>query len=193
MSSLMNGITHRLRVQIGQNKVSMELAAKWMALRTSWEFKLVQTTSVSNSQPMEWHYTPSASAEYSGSSRVRCWQRRQFPSCKYLDRTFWPGTVARRIGWRFMSKTSQLNRSPKDPPIDRGLPLISLQAIPKITKRTLVFSPSLLKPCLCQYSTHDDGHATSHGAVPPLLISQLEIFSTVVNGKNKSTNIHIFQ
>ena len=193
MSSEMNGTTHKLGVQIGRNEISMELAAKWMALHTSWEFKLVQTTSVSNLQPMEWHYTPLASAEHSGSSRICCWQWWQFPSCKYLDRTFWPGTVAHRIGWWFMSKTSQLNRSLKDPPIDRLLPLISLQAIPKMTKWTFVFSPSLLKPCLCQYSTHDDGHATSNGAVPPLFISQLEIFSTVINGKNKSTNIHIFQ
>ena len=38
-ASSMNGITHKLRVWI---EVSMEWAAKWMALRTAWEFKLVE-------------------------------------------------------------------------------------------------------------------------------------------------------
>ena len=50
MSGSLTSITHPLRVKMGPNKVSIELAAGGKASRTSWEFKLVETRSVSNSQ-----------------------------------------------------------------------------------------------------------------------------------------------
>jgi len=43
-----NVITHPLRVQIWGNEVSIKLATNGMALRTSWEFKLVDTKSALN-------------------------------------------------------------------------------------------------------------------------------------------------
>ena len=43
-----NGFTHPLRLQIGPNEISIELALDGMALRTNWDFKLVQTRSVLN-------------------------------------------------------------------------------------------------------------------------------------------------
>ena len=46
--STLNGIKHILRVQIGHNEVSIKLAADGMALRTTWEFKLVKARSVSH-------------------------------------------------------------------------------------------------------------------------------------------------
>ena len=53
-----NGITHYLRVQIGQHKVGTALeAGARMALHTHWEVKLVKTKSGSNWQHIEWYYT----------------------------------------------------------------------------------------------------------------------------------------
>ena len=66
MSSGWNCVTHMLRVQRGQKEISMELAAHGMALRTCWEFRLVETGSVWNEQPMAWCC---ASAERSKSSK----------------------------------------------------------------------------------------------------------------------------
>ena len=72
ISSRWNSITHILRVQIGQSTVSITLAVDEIALRTSWEFKLVKARSVSNQQRMEWHYGPTESSNWSkrGQSQI---------------------------------------------------------------------------------------------------------------------------
>ena len=69
--STWNGITHILRVQFGRNKVSIKFAAHGMGLRTGWEFNLVKTRSVSNSQPMEWDYAPAESSIWSKRGQYR--------------------------------------------------------------------------------------------------------------------------
>ena len=80
----------------------------------------------------------------------------------------------------------------KDAPINRRFPGISLEFIPTITKWTLILRRSPLIDLLCHFNAHDDGHAPLNGARPPLLVCQLEMFSTVINGQNKGTDIHIF-
>ena len=48
--------THFLRLQIGPNEISVELALDVVALHTFWDFKLIQTRSALNEKLMEWHY-----------------------------------------------------------------------------------------------------------------------------------------
>ena len=45
---------------------------------------------------------------------------------------------------------------------------------------------------LYYYNAHDDSHATANGARPPLLVCQLQVFPTIVNGQNKVAGIHVF-
>ena len=42
---------------------------------------------------------------------------------------------------------------------------------------------------LYYYNAHDDSHATANGARPPLLVCQLQVFPTIVNGQNKVAGI----
>ena len=53
MSGSWNGNTHGLGVQIGQSKVSIELPADGIALRTDWNSKVVETKSVLDEQVIE--------------------------------------------------------------------------------------------------------------------------------------------
>ena len=85
------------------NEVSIELAYESITSHTVWESKVVEANSVSNDPLMDCLYAPSTSPGYSASTHVRCCQWSQFPSCKYLDLTVWPGTVACRIDWGSMS------------------------------------------------------------------------------------------
>jgi hypothetical protein len=56
MNSGPNDITHRLRLQLCQTEVSIELALDGIARRTFSDFKLVPTRSALNEKLMEWHY-----------------------------------------------------------------------------------------------------------------------------------------
>jgi hypothetical protein len=65
MNSPWNVSTHKLRVQIGRNEVSMEWTVHGMWLRTIWEFKLVETRSVWKEQHMECDYAQATSSNSS--------------------------------------------------------------------------------------------------------------------------------
>ena len=54
-----------------------------------------------------------------------------------------------------------------------------------------MFRRSPVIALLCHYNAHDDGHTTSNSARPPLLVCQLHVFPTVINGQHKGADIHI--
>jgi hypothetical protein len=64
ISSRWNASTHHLRVQHGWNEVSIKLAAHGIWLCTSWEFKVVETRSVWDEQPLECDYAHSENSKW---------------------------------------------------------------------------------------------------------------------------------
>jgi len=89
ISSWWKGITHPLRVQIYQNKVSIKLAADKMALQTGWDPKRIATWSVMNKQLMDCLYTPAGSLK--SSKRRQYWMTNSWTACMHNLRVWSDG------------------------------------------------------------------------------------------------------
>ena len=78
-----DGNTHFLRVTIGRNEVGINLVADGMALRTTWEFKLVEMRLVwvMNEHLMNWHYVHAGIPK--GLQLGQCWLSTSWTSCTH--------------------------------------------------------------------------------------------------------------